>query len=180
MAERGRLITVRLKRGRALVIRGTGVTGYPAGHSALMLAAWIILAHFSVSSARSLPYSAGESASGMLPRQRNEGANGVDGRSLGNGTAISAVAPSQRPVCDAHRSKIFGSGMPIMSPRARIPGRLTSSRLISSARTAADPTLSPCFVTQPIQKRFEPTSKLVYPIRRPANHGRPLQKADHP
>src|SRR5262249_10092828 len=58
---------------------------------------------------------------------------GIDGRSLGNGTAFSAVAPSQRPVCDAHQSKIFGSGIAIMSPRARIPGRLTSSRLISSA-----------------------------------------------
>src|SRR6516225_7126169 len=40
--------------------------------------------------------------------------------------------------------------------------------------------LSPCFVTQPIHKRLEPTSELVSPIRRPANHGRPLQKADHP
>jgi hypothetical protein len=40
--------------------------------------------------------------------------------------------------------------------------------------------LSPRFVTQPIQKRLEPTSKLASPIRRPANHGRPLQKADHP
>src|SRR5215470_10712450 len=29
--------------------------------------------------------------------------------------------------------------------------------------------LSPCFVTQPIQKRLEPTSELVSPIRRPAN-----------
>src|SRR6516164_337724 len=36
--------------------------------------------------------------------------------------------------------------------------------------------LSPCFVTQPIRKRLEPTSELVSPIRRPANHGRPLQK----
>ena len=43
----------------------------------------------------------------------------------------------QRPVCDAHQSKIFGSGISIMSPRARILGRLTSSRLVSSARTAA-------------------------------------------
>ncbi len=40
--------------------------------------------------------------------------------------------------------------------------------------------LSPCFVTQPIQERLEPTSKLVSPIQCPANHGRPLQKADHP
>jgi hypothetical protein len=61
----------------------------------------------------------------------------IDGRSLGNGTAFSAVAPSQRPACDAHQSKIFGSGIPIVSPRARISGRLTSSRLVSSARTAA-------------------------------------------
>jgi hypothetical protein len=59
----------------------------------------------------------------------------IDGRSLGNGTAFSAVAPSQRPVCDAHQSKIFESGTPIESPRARIPGRLTSSRLVGSART---------------------------------------------
>jgi hypothetical protein len=57
----------------------------------------------------------------------------IDGRSLGNGTAFSAVAPPQRPMCDAHQSKIFGSGIPIMSPRARILGRLTSSRLVSSA-----------------------------------------------
>jgi hypothetical protein len=35
-------------------------------------------------------------------------------QSLGNGTAFSAVAPSQRPVCDAHQSKIFGSGIPII------------------------------------------------------------------
>src|SRR5262245_56660051 len=48
----------------------------------------------------------------------------IDGLSLGNGTAFSAVAPSQ--------PKIFGSGIPIMSPRARIPGRLTSCRLVSS------------------------------------------------
>src|SRR5262249_24661216 len=40
--------------------------------------------------------------------------------------------------------------------------------------------LSPCLVTQPIQKRLEPTAKLVSPIRRSANHGRPLQKADPP
>src|SRR5262249_32205009 len=40
--------------------------------------------------------------------------------------------------------------------------------------------LSACFVTQPIQKRLEPTSELVSPIRCPTNHGRPLQKADHP
>src|SRR5262249_2013129 len=59
----------------------------------------------------------------------------IDGQSLGYGTAFSAVALSQRPVCDAHQSKIFGSGIPIVSPRARIPGRLTSSRLVSSACT---------------------------------------------
>src|SRR6516165_7945976 len=40
--------------------------------------------------------------------------------------------------------------------------------------------LSPCLVTQPIQKRLEPTAELASPIRRSANHGRPLQKADHP
>jgi hypothetical protein len=40
--------------------------------------------------------------------------------------------------------------------------------------------LPPCLVTQPIHKRLEPTAKLISPIRRSANHGRPLQKADHP
>src|SRR5262249_38064150 len=68
---------------------------------------------------------------------------GIDGQSLGYGTAFSAVALLQRPACDAHQSKIFGSGIPIVSPRARIPGRLTSSRWVGSARTVvfyqADP-----------------------------------------
>ncbi len=32
------------------------------------------------------------------------------------------------------------------------------------------------FMTQPIQKRLEPTSKLLFPIRCPATHGRPLQR----
>jgi hypothetical protein len=36
--------------------------------------------------------------------------------------------------------------------------------------------LAPRFMTQPIQKRLEPTSKLFSPIRCFANHGRPLQK----
>ena len=36
--------------------------------------------------------------------------------------------------------------------------------------------LSPSLMTQPIQKRPEPTSKLVFPIQRRANHGRPLQR----
>src|SRR5438874_1760161 len=36
--------------------------------------------------------------------------------------------------------------------------------------------LPPRLVTQSIQKRLEPTPKLVFPIRRSANHGRPLQK----
>src|SRR5262249_15511207 len=33
-----------------------------------------------------------------------------------------------------------------------------------------------CLVPQSIQKRLEPNFKLVLPIQRPANHGRPLQK----
>jgi len=41
----------------------------------------------------------------VLRSQTTEGV-GIDGRSLGNGTAFSAVAPSERPVCDAHRSNI--------------------------------------------------------------------------
>src|SRR5215831_488496 len=35
--------------------------------------------------------------------------------------------------------------------------------------------LSPRLVTQPIHKRLEKASKLFFPIRRPSNHGRPLQ-----
>src|SRR5262249_45363123 len=35
---------------------------------------------------------------------------------------------------------------------------------------------SPRLVTQPIQKPIKKASKLFFPIRRPANHGRPLQK----
>ena len=38
----------------------------------------------------------------------------------GNGIAFSAVAPSQRPVYDAHQSKIFESGISIMSPGPNI------------------------------------------------------------
>ena len=52
-------------------IRGTGVTEYFTGRadrSALMLAARITLAHFSVSSAISLPNSAGEPAITVPPR----------------------------------------------------------------------------------------------------------------
>src|SRR5262249_21751303 len=36
--------------------------------------------------------------------------------------------------------------------------------------------LSPRLVSQPIQKRLEKVSKLFFPIRRPASHGRPIQK----
>jgi hypothetical protein len=36
--------------------------------------------------------------------------------------------------------------------------------------------LSARLMSQPIQNRLEKASKLFFPIRRPANHGRPLQK----
>jgi hypothetical protein len=39
----------------------------------------------------------------VQPQKRNE-ERPIDGQSLGNGTAFSAVAPPQRPVCDAHQS----------------------------------------------------------------------------
>src|SRR5262249_17309067 len=55
---------------------------------------------------------------------------------LRDGTAFSAVAPSQRPVCDAHQSK-YSETVFRSCPPARILGRLTSSLLISSARTSA-------------------------------------------
>src|SRR5262249_57086288 len=38
--------------------------------------------------------------------------------------------------------------------------------------------LAPRLVPQPIQKRLGPTSKLVFPIQRPANHGRPPKRSD--
>src|SRR5262249_40808567 len=63
---------------------------------------------------------------------------GIDGRSLGNGHGLFRCGVFAAARLHAHRSKIFGSGIPIMS-RARTPGRLTTSHLISSARTAADP-----------------------------------------
>jgi len=58
------------------------------------------------------------------------------GATLTDGTAFSAVAPSQRPVCDAHQSK-YSETVFRSFPPARILGRLTSSRLVSSAHTAA-------------------------------------------
>jgi hypothetical protein len=53
-------------------------------------------------------------------------------QSLGNGTAFSALAPSQRP---ARRPSIqnIRERYSDYSPRPRIPGRLTSCRLVSSA-----------------------------------------------
>ena len=60
---------------RVAGIRRTGVTEYlgrgRADHSALMLAARITLPHFSVSSAMSLPKSAGEPASTVPPKSAN-------------------------------------------------------------------------------------------------------------
>jgi hypothetical protein len=70
----------------------------------------------------------------------------IDGRSLGNGTAFSAVAPSQRPVCDAHQSKIFGERYSDHVPRARTPERLTSSSVVGSARTVVS--ISPIHIAQ--------------------------------
>jgi hypothetical protein len=35
---------------------------------------------------------------------------------VGNSSAFSALAPSQRPMYDAHQPKIFESGISIMSP----------------------------------------------------------------
>jgi hypothetical protein len=53
-------------------------------------------------------------------------------QSLGNGTAFSALAPSQRP---GRRPsiQIFGSDIPIIPPGPEYAGRLTSCRLVSSA-----------------------------------------------
>jgi hypothetical protein len=82
---------------------------------------------------------------------------GIDGQLLGNGTTFSAVAPS-RP---ARRPsiQIFGSSIPIMSPRARIHGCETFNVLIGSAAIAtfcyADPH---CSAVWPVY--YIPPSKL--------------------
>jgi hypothetical protein len=57
-------------------------------------------------------------------------------QSLGNGTAFSALAPSQRP---GRRPSIqnIRERYSDYSPRPRIPGRLTSCRLVSSAPHSA-------------------------------------------
>jgi hypothetical protein len=53
---------------------------------------------------------------------------GIDGRSLGNGTAFSAVAPSQQPD-GAHRSNI----REWYCPQARIAGHSTSQLIVGSS-----------------------------------------------
>jgi hypothetical protein len=53
-------------------------------------------------------------------------------QSLGNGTAFSAVAPSQRPGATPSIQNIR-ERYSDHSPRPRIPGGLTSCRLVSSA-----------------------------------------------
>jgi hypothetical protein len=60
--------------------------------------------------------------------KRNETKKGVgiDGRSLGNGTAFSAVAPSQQPVCETRRSNT----REWYCPQARIAGHLTFRPLV--------------------------------------------------
>jgi hypothetical protein len=51
---------------------------------------------------------------------------GIDGHSLGKGMAFSAVAPSQQPVCEAHRSNI----REWYCPQARIAGHSTSQLIV--------------------------------------------------
>jgi hypothetical protein len=41
---------------------------------------------------------------------------GINGQSLGNGTAFFRCGAFAAGLCDAHQFKIFGSGIPIMSP----------------------------------------------------------------
>ena len=80
----------RLARLRAIEIRRTGVTEYSAAgpdHSGLMPANLITLAHFSVSSAMSLPKSAGEPASTVPPNSAS--------RAFILGSAIAALAQAQ-------------------------------------------------------------------------------------
>ena len=54
---------------------------------------------------------------------------GIDGHSLGKGMAFSAVAPSQQPVCEAHRSNI----REWYCPQARIAGHSTSQLIVGSS-----------------------------------------------
>ena len=99
------------------------------------------------------------------------------------------IAAADEPVCldkqfGFHRRRIPNPGcnevMQLIACAERKPLR---HRLHALAVAGTDQSrhvkwahLTPCFVTQPIQKRLEPTSKLVSPIQRPANHGRPLHK----
>src|SRR2546422_6620941 len=66
--------------------------------------------------------------SSCMSAQRDEERR-IDGQSLGNGTAFSAVAPSKRPVFAAHRSNI----REWYCPQARIAGHLTFQPLFSSS-----------------------------------------------
>src|SRR5260370_42660434 len=76
---------------------------------------------------------------------------GIDGQSLGNGTAFSAVAPSKRPVFAAHRSNIREWSC----PQARIAGHLTFHPLVRfrehcgflSARSALPSSVTPLLHT---------------------------------
>jgi uncharacterized membrane protein YkvA (DUF1232 family) len=54
-----------------------------------------------------------------------------------------------------------------------IPADVMAESRAAAAIAAERPVAAPC--DQPIHKRLEPTSKLVFPIQCPANHGRPLQ-----
>jgi hypothetical protein len=62
----------------------------------------------------------------LVERSGTQTKLGIDGRSLGNGTAFSAVAPSQQPVCEAHRSNI----REWYCPQARIADHLTFRPLV--------------------------------------------------
>jgi len=60
---------------------------------------------------RALPVELGMDRYNRRNTTKNERSTG----SYGNGTVSSAMAPSERPVHDAHQSKIFESGISMMS-----------------------------------------------------------------
>src|SRR5262249_23143064 len=103
------------------------------------------------------------------------------------------IAPAYEPVClyeqfGFHRRCVPDPGrnevMQLIACAERKPLRHRLNALAvartDQPRHVERAHLSPCFVTQPIQKRLEPTSELVSPIRCPTNHGRPLHSISRP
>ena len=119
---------------------------------------------------------------------RTAGKVGWDGGPVEHGVAAADEPVRWNKQFCLHRSSIPDPGgnevvqLIIFAKRKPLRHRLNAFAIARAdqSRYVQRAHLSPRFMTQPIQKRLKPTSKLFLPIQRPANHGRPLQKADHP